>query len=173
MSTIPLKQCEFPGCTHEFPEHYISDICGDKRGHMVIAVATAAHELWREQYRAVNGDKPRIKKTKDSAYVEANGTDQVDIAALSYPELPSDWQGENKLGAEVAVDAVLEATQSGRKLDENFVEEAATTAHVKWVERNGSWCAEELKKPYAELPEDEKEKDRFFVRKAIEAQSTV
>ncbi len=136
---------------------------------MILVVATAAHQLWRDQYRAANGNTPRIKTTKDEVYISTHGTNYVDIAALNYYELPSDWQGENKLGAEVAVDSVLEAVQSGRELDETFVEKAAALAHTKWVERNESWCAKELKKPYSELPEDEKEKDRFFVRKAIEA----
>ncbi len=25
---IPLETCEFPGCANEFPDHYISNICG-------------------------------------------------------------------------------------------------------------------------------------------------
>ena len=24
-----MKTCAHPGCTHEFPEHYFSDYCGD------------------------------------------------------------------------------------------------------------------------------------------------
>jgi hypothetical protein len=140
------------------------------RDEMVALVAGQAHEDWREQWKAQNGDTPRVKKTKDQVWIDAHGKKtELDIAATAYPDLPSDWQGENKAGAEVVVDAVLSAVESDRELDDTFVEEAAATAHTKWVERNGSWAAEELKKPYAELPEAEQKKDRVFVRRAIAA----
>ena len=138
------------------------------RDQMVTEVATAAHGDWMTQYRAANGDKPRIKKTKDQAFLD-RGIVEVDIATLSYVELPSDWQAENKAGAECAVDCVLAAFEQGRPLDDLFVEEASATQHDKWLERNGSWAPENQKLPYAQLSEDDKEKDRFFVRQAIEA----
>ncbi|MFA6227730.1 MAG: hypothetical protein WC668_00925 [Patescibacteria group bacterium] len=145
----------------------------DKRDQMILAVASAAHEDWRAQYRAANGDKPRVKKTKDPAF-NARGITEVDIASLSYEELPTDWQAENKAGAEVAVDCILVAVDQGRALDDNFIiedfiEEAAAVQHEKWLERNGAWAPESQKLPYADLSEEEKEKDRFFVRCAIEA----
>ncbi|TSC93127.1 MAG: hypothetical protein CEN89_242 [Candidatus Berkelbacteria bacterium Licking1014_7] len=58
--------------------------------------------------------------------------------------------------------------RKGKPLDESFVEEASSKLHDAWLERNGEWAPEEQKKPYEELPEDEKEKDRAQVRKAIE-----
>lgn len=140
------------------------------RDGLVAEVAGQAHEDWRNEWRKQNGDKPRVKTTRDEAWSTAHsGATEVDIAATTYADLPADWQGENKRGAEVVVDAVLAAAQSGRAIDATFVEEAAATAHAKWVERNGSWAAESLKVPYAELPETEKEKDRIFVRRAVEA----
>ena len=39
---------------------------------------------------------------------------------------------------------------------------------MKWLERNGSWAPAEQNKPYAELSEEEKEKDRVIIKKAIE-----
>ncbi len=80
-----------------------------------------------------------------------------------------DWQLENRLGAEVVVDAVLAAAESGREFDSAFVEEAAALAHDKWLERNGEWAPAHQKLPYGELTGDEQEKDRVFVRRAIEA----
>lgn len=138
------------------------------RDQMVAEVAAAAHEDWRTQYRAANGDTPRIKKTKDAAFL-ARGVTEVDIAALSYAELPSDWQAENKAGAECAVDLVLAALEQRRALDTSFLEEASTTQHARWLERNSSWAPASQQLPYGQLTEDEKEKDRFFVRQAIAA----
>ena len=139
------------------------------REKMVQEVAGQAHEDWRGQWKAQNGDTPRIKKTSDAAWSAANsGQTDLDIAATAYAELPSDWQTENKLGAEVVVDAVLQAVAAGTELSDSFIEAAAAPTHAKWVERN-DWASEELKRPYAELPETEKEKDRVFVRRAIEA----
>src|SRR3989344_1481877 len=122
---MSFQQCEFPGCTHAYPEHYFRSICADRRGHMILLVASAAHEVWREQYRAAHGDKPRIKTTKDQTYIDAMLTDQVDIASLNYPSLPSDWQEENRLSSEVAVDIGLEAVGREYPLDEHFVEIAS------------------------------------------------
>jgi len=138
------------------------------RNDLVITVATAAHEDWRTQYKAANGDTPRIKKTKDQSFI-TRGILEVDIASLSYTELPSDWQTENKAGAECAVDCVLAALGQNRPLETNFVEEASSVQHDKWLERNGAWAPENQKLPYSQLTEFEKEKDRFFVLAAIEA----
>lgn len=49
MSTIPLKQCIFPGCSHEFPEHHISNVCGDRH---VFLGGTAANNDWRSNFVA-------------------------------------------------------------------------------------------------------------------------
>jgi len=65
------------------------------------------------------------------------------------------------------MNAVFQATESGRALDESFVEEASAAVHDKWLERNGEWAPVEQKKPFGELAEEEKEKDRVQVRKAI------
>ncbi|MBU4368657.1 hypothetical protein KJ575_03025 [Patescibacteria group bacterium] len=93
---------------------------------------------------------------------------EVDIANTPYEELPSEWQGENKISAEVAVTEVEKAIESGVPLDESFIEAASSTIHDKWLERNGSWSPPEQNKPYAELSEEEKEKDRVIIRKAVE-----
>ncbi|MBU3964994.1 hypothetical protein KKG29_02385 [Patescibacteria group bacterium] len=93
---------------------------------------------------------------------------EVDIANTPYEGLPSEWQGENKISAEVAVTEVEKAIESGVPLDESFIEAASSTIHDKWLERNGSWSPPEQNKPYAELSEEEKEKDRVIIRKAVE-----
>lgn len=170
--SMPMQKCQFPGCDHEFPEHYLIRYCGAHPKHdiLVLVVAGQAHEDWRNEWKRQNGDKPRIKKTSDTMWVAAHGgATELDIAATAYADLPADWQKENKLGAEVVADEVLAAIAASRTLDDAFIEDASAIVHAKWVERNGSWAAEELKKPYADLPEGEKEKDRIFVRRAVEA----
>jgi hypothetical protein len=134
-------------------------IVSKSREELVVEVASAAHADWRAQYKAANGDKPRMKTTKDQAFLD-RGITEVDIAAL-----PTDWQGENKAGAECAVDCLLGAIAEGKSLDADFVETASAIQHDKWLERNGSWAPESQKKPYAELSEE----DRFFVRAAVAA----
>ncbi|MFA5124766.1 MAG: hypothetical protein WC473_02995 [Patescibacteria group bacterium] len=140
----------------------------DKFERMVLAVASARHEDWRKQYRAAKGNEPRMKKTKDPAFL-ARGIAEVDIASLLYEELPTDWQAENKAAAEVAVDSVLAAIDQDVALDDDFIEAVSAIQHKKWLERNGAWAPDSQKVPYDELSEAEKEKDRFFVRQAIEA----
>jgi len=109
-----------------------------------------------------------MKKTKDEAWKTAQGTDDVDIANTSFADLPSDWQGENRAAAEVAMGELFKQVESGGLLDDTFIEQAATAVHNKWLERNGSWAPPEQNKPFGELSEEEKEKDRVQVRKAIE-----
>lgn len=135
---------------------------------MIDSVATAGHDQWLKGYRAENGDKPRIKTTKDQAWIVKNGTDQVNIA-VDYSLLPSDWQKENRLNAEVATDLVLDAASALAPLSDRFIETASSVVHDKWLERNSGWATEVQKLPYPELPEEEKEKDRFFVRAALDA----
>ncbi len=142
-----------------------------RRAELVSKLASLAHDDWRAPRKVEGTDRyePRIKKVKDQAWIDRhNGQTDVDIANTSYSELPSEWQAENKASAEIAMDEVLKAVEGNVSLDDSFVEQVADVLHQGWVKRNESWAAEELKKPYAELPETEKEKDRYFVRRAIQ-----
>ena len=129
------------------------------------------HDEWRRpRLRKSGGYEPRVKQTKDQEWSKKNnGATEVDIANASYEDLPSDWQAENKASASVAITEVEAAIRDGRELDDAFIEEASSTLHDKWLERNGSWAPPEQNKPYADLTEEEKEKDRVIIRKAIEA----
>ncbi len=141
-----------------------------KKQEMVTKLGSLLHDDWRAPRKKEDGSfEPRIKKTKDEAWKAAHGgAEEVDIANTSFIELPEDWQGENRVAAGVAMNEVFSATESGRVLDDTFIEEASSTIHDKWLERNGEWAPEEQKKPFGELSEEEKEKDRAQVRKAIE-----
>ena len=150
------------------PEHM-----GEKKEteQRVTILASELHDEWRKpRWREESKDyEPRIKKTKDQAWSQAhNGEVEVDIANTPYEKLPSDWQIENKASAEAAIIEVEKAIKGGVALDESFVESASSTLHDKWLERNGNWAPPEQNKPYSELTEEEKEKDRVIIRQAIE-----
>lgn len=141
----------------------------EQKESAISALAGQLHDEWRAPRIKEDGSyEPRIKKTEDQEWIAEHGTDEVDIANTAFPELPADWRAENQAAAETVMDLVFQAAKNGRPLDDAFIEEASAQVHDKWLERNGEWAPEELKKPFAELPEKEKEKDRVQVRKAIE-----
>jgi len=136
----------------------------------IINLGSELHDIWRKsRWQEETKDyEPRIKKTADQAWSQAHGgAVEVDIANTLYAELPNDWQAENKASAEVAVTEVEKALKSAIALDESFVESASSVLHDKWMERNRSWAPSEQNKPYSELTEEEKEKDRVIIRQAI------
>lgn len=138
---------------------------------LIAAVADAAHESWKVEHRAERGDIPRPKPVDDAAWTAAHGgATECDIAALRNAELPPRWRAENDAGAKLAVDLVLTALDCGDRLDDVFVERASETLHVEWLKRN-TWVKpdSEEAKPYGELTETSKNKDRLFVRHAMKA----
>lgn len=130
---------------------------------LIAKVGSAFHEQWRESRRKDDGTfEPREKTTSDQAWIEAHGTDTVDIANTGYEDLPEDWKGENKVAAEFVVGLHGELTA---ELGEVRLDVPETRAHVgdeihsAWLSRN-EWAKDgELGVPFAELPEDEQEKD--------------
>lgn len=134
-------------------------------------VATKLHDAWREPRRINGTDKfePRIKGTKDEVWVATHGgKGEVDIANTTYEDLPDDWKSENKKSAEVAVIEIATAEKNGIPLDDKFIESASEVQHIQWLERNKNWAPQEQQKPYAQLSEDEKEKDRVVIRTAMD-----
>jgi hypothetical protein len=132
----------------------------------ITEVASAFHEAWRAGRRKADGSyEPRMKETKDAAWIQAHNTNQVDIANTAYAALPGDWQAENRASAEIAVQEILKNTT--QMLTPAFIEQASNVIHIKWLERN-SWAkGGELDMPYAQLPEPEKQKDREALYQAI------
>ncbi|OVE78495.1 hypothetical protein BVY00_02625, partial [bacterium G20] len=102
---------------------------------------------------------PRVKETKDEAWAEAHGTNQVDIANTSYEDLPTDWQAENKAAAEVVVELIDRANGQIDLNDESVRTSVGDTVHTAWLERNDWAKGGELDKPFGELPSDEQAKD--------------
>ncbi len=131
---------------------------------LVERIADRVHEWFRKAY----GEKPHVRKTNDKAWVEQHSKNRIDIAALDYAHLPSDWQYERRIGSQIALDAVLGAGESNWKMDQDFIEAVSAELHARWLERNWSRAVEAQKSQYLNLSEEEKEKDRVFVRTAIE-----
>lgn len=126
------------------------------------------HEKWRQDRKNSNGlYEPRVEPTSDQAWIKLNQKEKVDLANTDYDDLPTDWQHENKLSAEVAINEIYKAQELGIELDNSFVEKSSELIHQKWLERNGNskFLYQDL--PYSELSEEEKEKDRDVIRGAI------
>jgi len=139
-----------------------------KKDEQIEELGSLLHDEWRASRKKEDGTfESRERNTKDEIWIKEHGVDKVDIANTDYKSLPEDWKGENKKSAEVAVEEIYKAIDGGLSLDNSFVESASNVIHEKWLERNGSWAPEDQKKPYNELSEEEKEKDRVIIRKAI------
>lgn len=128
--------------------------------HATEALASAFHEDWRKT--RANGDgsfEPRVKATTDTAWTEAHGTDQVDIANTTYGDLPSDWQAENRAAAEVVVGIMIEKDGAINLSDPSTRSEVGSKIHDAWLSRNDWARGGELDAPFDELPEEEQAKD--------------
>lgn len=130
------------------------------------------HEAWRDTRKREDGSyEPRMKKSKDERWNEAHGTDDVDIANLSFGQLPSNWQYENLEAARVAIEQVWQKLMSFEKITEEMIEEMASNVHEAWLSRN-AWVYDkeygnpDQAKPYEELSEEEKAKDRAQIMQA-------
>ncbi len=150
-------------------ENHSQELTPEIKQELVTQLGTLLHDEWRAPRKQEDGSfEPKMKTTEDESWIATNGSDSVDIANTSFAELPSDWQGENRAAAEVAMGEVFQAVEGGNLLDETFIELASAEVHSKWLERNSERAPEEQKKPYEELSEEEKDKDRAQIKKAIE-----
>ena len=136
---------------------------------MVAELGSLLHNEWRVFRKQENGSfEPKIERTKDKEWIKVHGKDDVDIANISFAELPEDWKSKNRVAAEIAMNEIFKAVKNGRNLDKAFIEEASAVIHDQWLERNGERVLIEQKKSFKDLTEDEKEKDRVQIRKAVE-----
>jgi hypothetical protein len=92
-----------------------------------------------------------------------------DIANLDFDSLPSRFQKANLVASHCA-SRFIEATYSKRQRTDSsrFLEKASEHQHIAWMKSN-PWCTDPGQMcSYAELTEEEKEKDRVVVRIALE-----
>ena len=110
--------------------------------------ASDAHEEWRRSLPPNEQNVPRMRSK--------NGGPKADIN-VPFDQLHPTAQQEN-LAAGIA------AEQAVKKFP-NDIEKAAEYIHIEWMKRNpkDDYTAAQHK-PYDELPEIEKEKDRVHVR---------
>lgn len=106
-------------------------------------------------------------KENDSAYRKEER--KVDIRALSFEELPLVWQKENADAGKAAIDLIYDSVTNGNEIN---IEEMAARVHEAWLSRpNNAWAIEyqsEESKPYSELSEELKAKDRRHIELALE-----
>lgn len=126
----------------------------------VDALGSAFHEDWRKTRLDDAGNfEPRVKETSDTAWIEANGTNQVDIANSTYDQLPEDWKAENKAAAEVVVGVMIDRNGSVDLSDEATRTEVGGVIHDAWLSRNEWAKGGELDVPFADLSAEEQAKD--------------
>lgn len=133
------------------------------------ALGSDLHEAWRAPRKLEDGTfEPRIKKSKDEAWNESHGTDEVDIANCSFEQLPSNWQYENLEAARVAIEQVYDKTMAGEQIMPEELEQMAAKIHEEWLKRN-SWVYDsnfgdpKLAVPYEQLSKEEQDKDKAQV----------
>lgn len=183
MAEAERMQAKVPGRGEATTEDYER---ANKAVDAANEMASQLHEQWRASRKLENGQfDPRVKVeyvTDDGKEKWVNegklpeGADEVkrqDIANTEFKDLDPYWQAENLAAADVAVGEVSKTMEKGAALDDKFIEEASAVVHEKWLERN-QWVLDpqygnpDQAKPYAELSENEKEKDRVQIRQAIE-----
>ena len=141
------------------------------REEAIKTLGPSFHEKWAEKFREENpNDEDRFKPTTDKKWAKENEPEdgwgdegpQVDILNTNFKDLPKDAQKENTNAAKAAVDSVEVAGTE---------EEAAEAVHEAWMKRNRRKKKKnpELFVPYAELSQEEKDKDLYQVRAAAKA----
>lgn len=143
-------------------------------------LASDLHEAWRAPRKREDGTyEPRMKKSKDEEWNKTHRTDDVDIANLSFEELPSNWQYENLEAAKVAIDQAFDEVMNRYGIDaddtvpSDLVDDMAAEVHEEWLSRN-AWVYDEKygnpdqAKPYSELSWEEQEKDKDQIYSAID-----
>lgn len=133
-------------------------------------LASALHEDWRKTHLKEDGSyKPRVELTTDRAWIEAHGTDSVDIANNSYNDLPKDCQQENYDAAEIIVNVIdaMDETDKSRDNLAGFAQDQKSgnynvignKIHSAWLSRNEWAKGGELDVPFENLPQNEKDED--------------
>jgi len=142
-----------------------------KEDKEVYVLATLIHEAWRAYRRGgdAGGQESRWEETRDAKWIAVHhGQTKVDLANTDFDALPSDWQKENRESAAFALDEVARALKDGVVLDDAFVESAGARLHQRWASKTAGDILPGQAALFEDLSEEEKEKDRAIIRKAIE-----
>ncbi len=152
-----------------------------QKQQLTIKLGGQLHDTWREP-RKLEDDSydPRVKvlvsledgneKWFNESDVPEGSTEikRQDIANTDFENLDEKWAMDNRIAAENAMDILFEAIAQNRDFNDEFIEEASDKIHQKWLDNPSTWSPPEQDKPYSELSEEEKDKDRAIIKKAIE-----
>ena len=101
------------------------------------SLAYDLHEIWRKSRKQEDGSyKSRYKKSKDEEWNISHGTDEVDIANLSFTELPSNCQNEELEEPRIIIELVYNKIMSNQKIDNQEINKISATIHEEWQKRN-------------------------------------
>lgn len=106
----------------------------DSKMEELIGLETGSrlHDDWRAPRKKEDGTyEPRMKPTSDKKWIEAHGTNEVDIANTSFEDLPADWQYENLEAGKEAV--AITGTRTDMTSEE--LKEASIKVHEAWCDR--------------------------------------
>ncbi len=151
-------------------EREISELTEEEKEYFATEVWSYLHEERRKTRLKDDGTyEPRWKDAKDEEWSKAHWwAKEIDIANTKFEDLSGAWQHENLEAGKVAVDLVYEKVINWEEITPEMIEEMSSVVHEKWLERNPWEKWWNLDKPYSELPEIEKAKDRNQILKAIE-----
>lgn len=140
--------------------------------NLIRSMASQLHDDWRRS-RLKSGTHGQPDAVYDPR-MKPSGLDdgqEIDIAQ-HYDKLTPKWQAENKMAAQAAISIVRQALATGKTLDQlsagGNLEAMADQVHQAWMQRNPKAdynAAQHV--PYANLSEEEKQKDRDHVIMAI------
>lgn len=136
---------------------------------------------WAHHWRPTKDDKFYAKAQKNPDLSEvlriADGIEQVDIANMSFEELPAYWQKTNLEAGLTAAKLVTKAINKDGSLSLNEIlslspeqiEELGDAIHEAWMERTEKEDYNaDLFVPYSQLPREEQIKDLNHVRVTLE-----
>ena len=129
-------------------------------------IAEKAHVMLVDQRIKLTGNATSTSFIDDEWRSKHGGV--LDLKNTKLQDLPHKWKSERMIGATIAFDKVSEKMSEKGFCDEQDVEEIAEFLHDSWLRRNPETAKDGQKHKYKDMTEDEKEKDRFFVRAAIE-----
>ncbi len=138
------------------------------KNEAVNVLASKFHEQWRSDRLQEDGTFESREKTKDTAWIEAHGTDVVDIANTDFANLPKDWQAENITAAGVVVDLLTAFDGKVDLEDDATRNDVGDIVHTAWLARNEWAKGGELDVPFADLSAEEQAKDINQVSTALE-----
>ena len=100
-------------------------------------VSSDLHETWRAPRKLENGSyDSRYKKSKDEEWNIIHGTDEADIANLSFRELPFNCKQDYLEEAEVIVNLVFDKVMTDDKFNSKEIDDMASIIHNEWLKRN-------------------------------------